>query len=189
MMKLLTSVSIPNGRGCLQFIVKFLPGIVLMATVPAAAQELDLQRGPVECPAYENLNRTTLHYLKKAEQRAFSDPDFTEKRTGAGLAAKYTPDQIRLLTTERDSAVCQKFNEGYDRVQSLSGMILDRSTGQYVPRMYAMYYQVGEYYVVIYDNYESGPEDPDEIGPPGGGWVSVTVLEPKNLRIIGQFEI
>lgn len=189
MMKLLANVSIPNSRGCLQFIVTLLPGMVLMATAPVVAQDPDLQHGPLECPAYEDLNRTTLHYLKNVEQRAFSDPDFIAKRTGAGLAAEYTLDQIRVLTTARDSTVCQKFNEHYDRIRPLSGAVLDRSTGRYVPRMYAMYYQVGEYYVVIYDSYEGGSEDPDEIGPPSGGWVTVGVFEPDNLRVVGHFQI
>jgi len=186
-MKFFLSVSIPKGRGCLQFIAMLLPGIALMTAVPVAAQ--DLQHGPLECPDYDDLNRTALHYLKKVEQRAFSEPDFAAERTGAGLAAEYSPDQIRLLTTEQDSAVCQKFNEHYDRIRPQTGIVLDESTGRYVPQMYAMYYQVDEYYVVIYKGYEGGSADPGEIGPPGGGWVGVTVHEPENLRVVGTFMI
>lgn len=138
----------------------------------------------VHCPTLIELNSTTKYYLKKSVARLLSDQQYMKELNSVGLETPLKPEDFRLLTTAEDSAVCQKLNEMFDDLDNTE--VFDRETGEYVPSMFGVYYEIQNKYVVIWQPYNPGSDVAGQIGPPGTGWRFATVYDKANLTYIGR---
>lgn len=138
----------------------------------------------VDCPKIEDLNQTTRFYLGKAMARLVSEQQYASELNSAGFVTPLHVGDFRLLTTEEDSAVCQKLNEIYGDFYSSD--VFDRETGEYVPSMFGVYYDVQDKYVVVWQPYNPGSDMAGKIGPPGAGWRFAIVYEKDNLTYLGR---
>jgi len=138
----------------------------------------------VRCPAIEELNKTTRFYLAKAMTRLVSEHQYARELDSVGFVTPIHVEDFRMLMTEEDSAVCQKLNEMYGDFRNTE--VFDRESGQYVPSMFGVYYEVQDKYVVIWQPYNPGSDETGKIGPPGTGWRFAIVYDKNNLTYIGR---
>ncbi|MGB0514244.1 MAG: hypothetical protein ACPGJE_05325 [Wenzhouxiangellaceae bacterium] len=183
-----------NQRRRIWFSLMLATGLLSTFICASANDEVDLQHAPNECPHYLDLNPTTFYYLTREgssrmgyEQIAFESDQYSNSRLGAGLLARYQPDEYRLLETARDRDACIALNETYYTHRSGMYASVDRSTGRRVPERYAMYYKVPGRYVVLYAPYSPGSPNRDEIGPPSFGCIFVSVYDDQDFKELGGF--
>ena len=136
------------------------------------------------CPTIEDLNKTTRFYLAKAMTRLVSEHQYARELDSVGFVTPIHVEDFRMLMTEEDSAVCQKLNEMYGDFRNTE--VFDRESGQYVPSMFGVYYEVQDKYVVIWQPYNPGSDETGKIGPPGTGWRFAIVYDKNNLTYIGR---
>lgn len=138
----------------------------------------------VRCPAIEELNKTTRFYLAKAMTRLVSEQQYAGDLDSVGFVTPLHVEDFRLLMTEEDSAVCQKLNEMYGDFRTTE--VFDRESGEYVPSMFGLYYEVQDKYVVLWQPYNPGSDVVGKIGAPGTGWRSAIVYDKDNLTYLGR---
>lgn len=150
----------------------------------AIGQSAPTEHASAACPSPVELNQTTKYYFSQTADRFFFDDSYAERRVAAGLESAYSRDDIELLNTRRDSAVCQKLNERFARLKH--SFVLDQERGEDVPWFYAIYFRAGRNYVSLMGPYSPGESTANRIGPPAGGYITATVYERKNLEEIGS---
>lgn len=136
------------------------------------------------CPDLKDINPTTLHYHEKNFSNLFFSEEYRDNFASLGISLPIDSSEIRLLTTENDSAVCQKFDERLSDMET-SVFIYDLELNKYSPVMYRLYYQLRDKYIVFTAPYSSGSEVEGRIGPPSMGWIDARFYETKNLNFVG----
>ena len=135
------------------------------------------------CPSTVEFNRTTQHASKSVIELAISHESYTEEFLTLGITTPLAYDDLRLLQTETDSAVCQKLNERFDDLDSR--FIYDRELRKYMPNLFVLYFEIQGRYIVISQYYSPGEAD-GSIGFPTMGYMFVSTYDKKNLNFIGS---
>ena len=137
------------------------------------------------CPILD-LNATTQFYFEKSIDRLFSKHEYQDDLINKVIHEPASFNDLRLLKTETDSAVCQKLNERFD---SLSARYrYDRELGRYMPEVFAVFYEVQNKYIVFIQSYNPGSDIEGHIGAPGTGWRFANIYDKKNLNFIGRID-
>ena len=74
-----------------------------------------------------------------------------------GIVKPFPYEELRLLKTETDSAVCQKLNEKFDDLDSR--LIYDRELRRHMPAFFSLYYEIQGRYVAFKLIYSAGEAD------------------------------
>ena len=145
------------------------------------ATKAETQVSPL-CPILD-LNATTEYYLEKSISRLFSNSEYEDQLIDVGIFKPVSLNDLRLLKTETDSAVCQKLNE---RTELPGRYRYDRELDLYVPEVYVLYYELRGQYIVFRQGYSPDSGEQGVIGPPASGWVFINVYEKTNLNYLGR---
>lgn len=113
----------------------------------------------------------------------FTETEYADRFSSLGIVTPVSFDELRLLKTETDSAVCQKLNE---RTVLPSRYIYDREFNRYVLGRYVIFYELRGQYVVFYQAYSPGSNIEGEVGAPSPGWITVRLYDKTNLNLIGS---
>lgn len=163
-------------------ILKF--AFIVLVLLPMAAQS-ETYASP-SCPGIEELNRTAQKYSKMQMNMMFSYSAAVDGFSELGITEPFKYEDLRMLQTETDSAVCQKLNEKFDDLDS--EFIYDRELRRYMPSWFVLYYEIQDRYVVFKMAYSPG-EANGEIGFPSTGFTLVSGYDKKNLNFLGSFSI
>ena len=146
----------------------------------AFAAKAETQASPL-CPTLD-LNATTLHYHEHMINLLFTESEYEDRFSSIGIITPVSFDELRLLKTETDSAVCQKLNE---RTVLPNRYRYDRELKRYVLERYVTFYELRGQYVAFYQAYSPGSNIEGKIGGPAAGWITVRAYDKKNLNFIG----
>ena len=135
------------------------------------------------CPSTVELNRTTEYAFKSTIEIAISHESYTDNFIELGITKPLAYDDLRLLQTETDSAVCQKLNERFENLDSR--FVYDRELRKYMPALFVLYFEIQGRYIVIRKNYSPGEAD-GSIGLPTMGITLVSAYDKSNLNFIGS---
>ena len=144
------------------------------------AAKAETQASPL-CPTLD-LNTTTLHYHEHMISLIFTETEYADRFSSLGIVTPVSFDELRLLKTETDSAVCQKLNE---RTELPNRYRYDRELKRYALERYVTFYELRDQYVVFYQPYSPGSSVEGVIGSPPAGWITIRVYDKKNLNFIG----
>ena len=144
------------------------------------AAKAETQASPL-CPTLD-LNTTTLHYHEYMINILFTGPEYKDRFSHIGIITPVSFDELRLLETETDSAVCQKLNE---RLELPGRYKYDRELKRYVTELYVTYYELRGQYLVFQQPYSAGSNVEGVIGPIDSGWIIVRAYDKKNLNFVG----
>ena len=164
-----------------KLIVQFL---ALFAASPALAQS-ENYASPY-CPSMDGFNYPTQHLSKQLLNMAVTHESYTEAFAALGVMTPLAYEDMRLLQTEDDSAVCQKLNERFDDLDLK--MVYDHEFGRYMPAYFMLYYEIQGKYVAFKMTYET--PHPDALV-----WLGSTApmliksYDKKNLNLIGTINI
>ena len=156
---------------------------VIFFSLPCGADESKLI-ADFYCPDLKVMNPTTLHYHERSFSNLFFSEEYRDDFPSLGISLPINSSEIRLLITENDSAVCQKFDEKLSDMET-SIYVYDLELNKYSPVMYRLYYQLRDKYIVLTAPYSAGSEVEGRIGPPSMGWRDVSFYDTKNLNFIG----
>lgn len=134
------------------------------------------------CPVFNELNAATKFHYKRAIDHLITSADYSENLSNLGISIPVAFDDLRILETETDSAVCQKFNERFSKLNV--DYIYDHEMNKYVTSWFVIYYEVDDRYLVVRHPYSPGSSS-GETGPPVMADVPLYVFDKKNLNYIG----
>ena len=163
------------------FVVKILivHFLVLVAMLPALAQS-ENHASPY-CPSMDEFNYTTQYHSKSVLNIAVSDERYTEAFAVLGVITPLAYEDMRLLQTEDDSAVCQKLNERFDDLDV--NFVYDHEFYRYMPKYFMLYYEIQGTYVAFRMTYES--RHPDALFFLGSTeHMLIKAFDKKNLNLI-----
>lgn len=136
------------------------------------------------CPTLESLNATTRFYYDKVITDVAADARYKDQFLSVGINAPFPFDDLRLLETITDSAVCQKLNERFADLDL--EFVYDRELHQYAPAYFVVYYELQDRYIVFRQPYSAGSDREDVVGPPTLGWTVASIYDKKNLNFLGN---
>ena len=136
------------------------------------------------CPVFKELNTATKFHYKRAIDNLITSADYSENLSHLGISIPVAFDDLRILETETDSAVCQKFNERFSKLNV--DYIYDHEMNKYVTSWFVIYYEVNDRYLVVRHPYSPGSSS-GETGPPVMADVPLYVFDKKILTILVCF--
>lgn len=156
---------------------------VLMGSLTSHAQYISTDRNEIRCPDYKELGRwNRFRHEEAVDAVGFMVSKLVEERA-LSVEKIESEDQIRVLVSEKDSAVCQKLNERYSELLGLSRYFGDDYDSVH-PAFQPLYLKYSNVYIAYFLPYYPEPEDGQP--PAVGGGLSLLFIFDENMNLLHE---